>query len=52
VFFVDGYNISNGSNENIDSENIDTLIDAHDYVILDESFTDHGAALLTHSASN
>ena len=33
-----GYNISNVSNENIDSKNIKTMIAAHDNVILDESF--------------
>ena len=33
-----GYNISNGSNEIIDSKNIKTMIAAHDHVILDESF--------------
>ena len=31
-----GYNISNVSNENIDSKNIKTMIVAHDNVILDE----------------
>jgi hypothetical protein len=32
-----GYNISNVSNENIDSKKIKTMIAAHDHVILDES---------------
>ena len=39
-----GYNISNVSNENIDSKNIKTMIAAHDYVILDESFVMFRAA--------
>jgi len=38
VSFLCGYNISNVSNENIDSKNIKTMIAAHDNVILDESF--------------
>ena len=39
-----GYNISNVSNENIDSKNIKTMIAAHDHVILDESFVMFRAA--------
>jgi hypothetical protein len=39
-----GYNISNVSNENIDSKNIKTMIAAHDNVILDESFVKFRAA--------
>jgi hypothetical protein len=38
VSFLCGYNISNVSNENIDSKNIKTMIAAHDNVILDEPF--------------
>jgi len=33
-----GYNISNGSSENIDNEDINSLIAAHSYVIIDEPF--------------
>jgi hypothetical protein len=39
-----GYNISNVSNESFDSKNIKTMIAAHDYVILDESFVMFRAA--------
>jgi hypothetical protein len=39
-----GYNISNVSNESIDSKNIKTMIAAHHYVILDESFVMFRAA--------
>ena len=44
VSFLCGYNISNVSNENIDSKNIKTMIAAHDHVILDESFVMFRAA--------
>jgi hypothetical protein len=44
VSFLCGYNISNVSNENIDSKNIKTMIAAHEYVILDESFAIFRAA--------
>ena len=39
-----GYNISNVTNENIDNKKIKTMIAAHDYVILDESFVMFRAA--------
>jgi hypothetical protein len=44
VSFLCGYNISNVSNENIDSKNIKTMIAAHDNVVLDESFVIFRAA--------
>ncbi|MDQ6863137.1 MAG: hypothetical protein M3044_04870 [Thermoproteota archaeon] len=44
VSFLCGYNISNVSNENTDSKNIETIIAAHDYVILDKSFVMFRAA--------
>jgi hypothetical protein len=36
--------VLNVSNENIDNKHIKTMIAAHDYVILDESFVMFGAA--------